>query len=590
VTGARLPDGFAVRLDGRTRRLDGGAALLGLSSGRLLHLAPAARRLLDAGAGPGGADLIVRDATSARLARRLLDAGVAHPAVLDPGAPTGPGIAEVTVVVPVKDRPDGLRRLLATLAETAPAGIESAPAGIEPARVGGETARVGSETAAVPLAGPGGTTGDAVGLAEVIVVDDGSADPGACRAGVEQSVLGSRVRLIRHPSSRGPAAARNTGAAAAGTALVAFLDSDVVPEPGWLAPLLAHLADPAVALAAPRIAALPPASGAVGWLDRYERLRSSLDLGPDPGPIVPRSRVAYVPSAAMLVRRAALGSGFDEDLHVAEDVDLVLRLHAAGWRLRYEPAAVVAHEHRARPVGWWARKAFYGTGAAPLALRHPGSVPPMVLAPWAAAVCLLVGAQRRSGVLAAAALTGFAWWRLRHTLAPPAPSAASPPAASPPAAGPSAASPPTASPPAAGPPAAGPARLRQPGRVAALLIGLGLSSAANQSAGLLVRHWWPAAALGCLVSGRVRRAVLVAALADGLLDWHRHRPEPGERGLDPVRYVLAHRADDLGYGAGLWWGAARSRTLAPLRPMITGLDRWSHRWPARWRGRTGTAR
>jgi mycofactocin glycosyltransferase len=554
VTGARLPDGFAVRLDGRTRRLDGGAALLGLSSGRLLHLAPAARRLLDAGPCPGGADLIVRDATSARLARRLLDAGIAHPAVLASGVPTGPGIAEVTVVVPVRDRPDGLRRLLATLAETAPTGIEPT--------------RVGSETAAVPLAGPGGTTGDAVGLIEVIVVDDGSADPGACRASVEQSVLRSRIRLIRHPSSRGPAAARNTGAAAAGTAFVAFLDSDVVPEPSWLAPLLAHLADPAVALAAPRIAALPPADGAVGWLDRYERLRSSLDLGPDPGPIVPRSRVAYVPSAALLVRRAALGPGFDEDLHVAEDVDLVLRLHAAGWRLRYEPAAVVAHEHRARPVGWWARKAFYGTGAAPLALRHPGSVPPMVLAPWAAAVCLLVGAQRRSGALAAAAVTGFAWWRLRRTLAPPATPAASPLTASP-----TAASPLTAS-----PPAASRARLRQPGRVAALLIGLGLSSAANQSAGLLVRHWWPAAALGCLVSGRVRRAVLVAALADGLLDWHRHRPEPGEPGLDPVRYVLAHRADDLGYGAGLWWGAARSRTLAPLRPMITGLDRWSDRW------------
>jgi mycofactocin system glycosyltransferase len=530
VTDTRLPDGFAVRLDRRTRRLDGGAALLGLSSGRLLHLAPAARRLLDAGACPGCADLVVRDATSARLARRLLDAGIAHPALLDLGVAAGPGPADVTVVVPVKDRPDGLRRLLAALAPATPA---LAPATLAPDTL-------------------------APALAEVIVVDDGSADSGACRAIVEQSVLRSRVRLIRHPSSRGPAAARNTGAAAAGTALVAFLDSDVVPEPGWLAPLLAHLADPAVALAAPRIAALPPAGGAVGWLDRYERLRSSLDLGPDPGPIVPRSRVAYVPSAAMLVRRAALGSGFDEELHVAEDVDLVLRLHAAGWRLRYEPAAVVAHEHRARPVGWWVRKAFYGTGAAPLALRHRGSVPPMVLAPWAAAVCVLVGAQRRSGALAAAAVTGFAWWRLRRTLAPPATA--------------------TASPPAANPPAVSPARLHQPGRVAALLIGLGLSSAANQSAGLLVRHWWPVAALGCLVSGRVRRAVLVAALADGLLDWHRHRPEPGEPGLDPVRYVLAHRADDLGYGAGLWWGAARSRTLAPLRPMITGLDRWSDRW------------
>ena len=35
--------------------------------------------------------------------------------------------------------------------------------------------------------------------------------------------------------------------------------------------------------------------------------------------------------------------------------------------------------------------------------------------------------------------------------------------------------------------------------------------------------------------------------------------------------VSPHRADDLGYGAGLWWGALRRRTLAPLRPVLTGL-------------------
>ena len=86
---------------------------------------------------------------------------------------------------------------------------------------------------------------------------------------------------------------------------------------------------------------------------------------------MPRTRVAYVPSAALLVRRAAVGAGFHEDMHVAEDVDLVLRLHAAGWRRRYEPTSRVAHDHRTDLRQWWLRKAFYGTGAAPLALRHP---------------------------------------------------------------------------------------------------------------------------------------------------------------------------------------------------------------------------
>jgi mycofactocin system glycosyltransferase len=484
-TDLRLPNGFTVALDRRARRLDGGATLLGGSPGRLLRLTPTAVRLL-ADAGPGGPGLVVRDATTAALARRLLDAGLAHPV---PQAITGaPTPAQVTLVVPVRDRPDHLHRLLASVAAITP------------------------------------------GLAAVIVVDDGSLDAAACRtAGHAHGAT-----VLRHPASRGPAAARNTGLAAARTTHVAFLDSDVVPLPGWLDPLAAHLADPAVALAAPRVVALP--SPRPGWLDRYEQLRSSLDLGPEPSPVLPRSRVAYVPSAALLVRRDAVEGGFAEDMRVAEDVDLGLRLHEAGWRLRYEPAARVAHEHRARPLDWWSRKAFYGTGAAPLAVRHPGAVPPLVLAPWSAAVAVLVGLQRPRALLAAAAVTGVAGLRLRRTLR-------------------------------SGRAAGG------QHRTAALLVGYGLVNTANQAAGVLTRHWWPVAAAGCLVSGRVRRAVLLAAVAEGLVDRHRHPPGPGEPGLDPLRYLLAHRLDDLGYGAGLWLGAARHRTAAPLLPVISGLAR-----------------
>ncbi|MGQ0480316.1 MAG: mycofactocin biosynthesis glycosyltransferase MftF [Pseudonocardia sp.] len=495
-----LPIGFVVRLDRRTRRLDGGAALLGGSPGRLLFLASAARRLFDDDA----MTLVVRDRAGARFARRLLDAGVANPVA--ERLPSAPGAADVTVVVPVRDRPDGVRRLVATLAATAP------------------------------------------GLAEVIVVDDGSRDELACRAaagldpargggdaagpargGADSAGPGAaRVRVLRHPHSRGPAAARNTGLAAATTDLVAFLDSDVVPRPGWLQPLLAHLADPVVALAAPRITGLPHPRP--GWLARYEGLRSSLDLGPDAGPVLPRSRVAYVPSAALLVRRAAVEAGFDERMPVAEDVDMGLRLHAAGWRLRYEPASRVAHEHRTAPLDWWTRKVFYGTGAAPLAVRHPGSVPPAVLAPWTVAALLLVATRRPGALSAAAGVTAFAASRLRRTLH----------------------------------------RLPRAGPTAARLTAAGLLGAAAQGAGLLTRHWWPLTALACLVSRPARRVVATAALADGLRDWWAHRPEPGQPGLDPARYLLARRLDDLGYGAGLWLGAWRARSAAPLLPMITG--------------------
>jgi hypothetical protein len=96
-----------------------------------------------------------------------------------------------------------------------------------------------------------------------------------------------------------------------------------------------------------------------------------------------------------------------------------------------------------------------------------------------------------------------------------------------------------------------------------------LMGAAWQTAGLLTRHWWPAALVGAVVSRRARRAVVAAALLEGLADWRRVRPE---QPLLP--YVAAHRLDDLAYGAGLWAGAAKARTLAPLLPDL-GLSRRS---------------
>lgn len=53
--------------------------------------------------------------------------------------------------------------------------------------------------------------------------------------------------------------------------------------------------------------------------------------------------------AAMLVRRQAVAGGqlFDERFFLYfEDVDLCLRLHRAGWKVVYNPAAVMTHQHR----------------------------------------------------------------------------------------------------------------------------------------------------------------------------------------------------------------------------------------------------
>ncbi len=72
---------------------------------------------------------------------------------------------------------------------------------------------------------------------EVIVVDDASDDetPAICDR------FGDKVRLVRHETNQGPAAARNTGIKEATGEFIAFLDSDDVWKSGKLGTQLAFM-------------------------------------------------------------------------------------------------------------------------------------------------------------------------------------------------------------------------------------------------------------------------------------------------------------------------------------------------------------
>src|SRR3954447_5389278 len=111
---------------------------------------------------------------------------------------------------------------------------------------------------------------------DVIVVDDASRDGESVRREAENA----GARYIRRAVRGGAAAARNDGLAAAKHDLVALIDSDFVPCEGWLPPVLAHFADPAVDAVAPRVVALgaggPSAPGRPSGalrdaIARYER-------------------------------------------------------------------------------------------------------------------------------------------------------------------------------------------------------------------------------------------------------------------------------------------------------------------------------
>ena len=65
---------------------------------------------------------------------------------------------------------------------------------------------------------------------------------------------------------------------------------------------------------------------------------------------------------------------------------------------------------------------------------------------------------------------------------------------------------------------------------------------------------------------------VVAAIADTVWEYARLRPR-----LDPVRFALARRLDDLAYGAGVWWASLRGRSVRALLPAIVRTERPSAR-------------
>ncbi|EYT65494.1 glycosyl transferase family 2 [Dietzia sp. UCD-THP] len=480
-----------VVLDRRTRilRRGGLTRVLGGDPVTLVTPAPGVAALLDGDAVPTGT------AAGAALARALTDRGMAHP---DVGGPDTRELSTVAVVIPVHDDAAGVAAVLDALASELARGLR------------------------------------------VVVVDDGSTVPLAAPASSTRATLAAAVRVVRHASARGPAAARNTGTAvavSAGAEVVVYLDADVLPRPGWLGPLLRHLDDPRVAAVAPRIVAANPGRF---WVRGYETARSALDMGHEPARVRPRTRVAYVPSAALAVRPdrlppvpGAAGPGpFDERLRVAEDVDLCWRTDRAGGLIRYDPASRVAHRHRTALAPVLQRRAFYGTGAAPLADRHGAAVAPAVAAPWSLAVALGFWSGTPVGLLVAAGAWTRAWGRTRA--------------------------------------------LTGDATAAAELVSRGSVASIRQLPEALLRPYWPLTALALVATARsrsrlargLRRRVAVAAVAEGLWHWWAAR-EPGRLPVDePLGHVILHRLDDLAYGVGVWRSAWAARSIGALRPEL----------------------
>jgi GT2 family glycosyltransferase len=184
---------------------------------------------------------------------------------------------------------------------------------------------------------------------EVVVVDDGSPTPVA-----EHRADGLRLRVERAPH-RGPGAARNAGAAVAEGELLAFVDDDCLPAPGWLSGLAeAHRARPAAALGGRTLNALErnPYAETTHLLNEV--------LYADDG------RAGWYFAANNLALPAdgfrAIG-GFRQEAVDQEDRDLCERWTAHGYGMARAPGAVVYHAHELTLRSFVAQHFGYGRGA-----------------------------------------------------------------------------------------------------------------------------------------------------------------------------------------------------------------------------------
>ncbi len=181
-------------------------------------------------------------------------------------------------------------------------------------------------------------------LAEILVVDDGSTDDTRSVVADHQSIL--PIRYLYQPN-RGPASARNWGIREATTALVLFIDDDIIPSPELLEQHMyvhAHNPEPQVAV-----------QGYVTW-SKEVKVTPFMRWYGEKGPLFAFGHIRngeevdfryfYTCNASLKTALLRTHGGFHESFKVAafEDTELAYRLlRCAGMRLLYNRKAVAYH-------------------------------------------------------------------------------------------------------------------------------------------------------------------------------------------------------------------------------------------------------
>jgi cellulose synthase/poly-beta-1,6-N-acetylglucosamine synthase-like glycosyltransferase/peptidoglycan/xylan/chitin deacetylase (PgdA/CDA1 family) len=204
-----------------------------------------------------------------------------------------------------------------------------------------------------------------VGGVEVLVVDDGSTDK---TAHIIKNLKLPNVRLIQVPNS-GKANALNTGVAFSRAGLIVMVDADTVVEPDSIHRLIQPFADETVGAVAGNV----KVANRQGLIGKWQHIEYVIGFNLDRRLYDTMNCIPTIPGALGGFRRKALtqAGGLSEDT-LAEDTDLTMAIHRAGWRVVYEESARAYTEAPASLGQLWKQRYrwSYGTMQAMWKHRH----------------------------------------------------------------------------------------------------------------------------------------------------------------------------------------------------------------------------
>lgn len=237
------------------------------------------------------------------------------------------------------------------------------------------------------------------GFDEIIVVDDGSTDDSVEYLKSLQTT-DYRLRLIFNKGNLGFGKSVNRGVEATSADIVFLLNTDVRPEGDVVSPVLRHFKDP-------KVFGVSLNEGKFGWA--RPKIENGF-VGHEPGGKTNKPHATFWVSGGSGVFRKSMWDelgGLDTvySPFYWEDVDLSFRALKKGWKLIWEPAVKVEHEHEATinkkffsprylnyikernqllfhwknlEIGWIVK--YHLLGVVKRFIRHPGYAVPLLLA------------------------------------------------------------------------------------------------------------------------------------------------------------------------------------------------------------------